>query len=289
MLWWTIQQLRSSSADTRAAAASKLGGARTQRALGPLCGALSDTDSYVRLKARESLDRMDPGWRHSSEARRAVLGLIEALQHPDEKVRWASAEALGWVGDPRAVEALDSTAHRDISPHVRRGAIWALSRFEDDRIVGLLVALLRHDQCEVAAYHLHWLNWDPPDATVRRLFRSALCYKALSVEFQCTSCFGSLGGGARPGLSSEEEMVLSGLTLKDARAAEQAAGESALYRGQICIQCMTVLCYKCQPGGVTTCPTCGQSMRGATGKSLDRLKGIAFDALREARVHDSMC
>lgn len=283
MLWWTIRQLRSSTADTRAAAASKLGYALDRRALGPLIKAISDPDSYVRLESTEALNRIDPGWRETTEARATIPHLIKALKHPDEKVRWVSAGALGEVGDPRAVEVLDATIHSDTSYHVQRMAISALHRIKDDRVVGLLVALLRHDLAEDAAYCLHRLEWKPSDDATNRLYRSAICCKALSVEYQCTSCFRALGGGVQPGFPTEEEMVLRGLTLDQAREAERTAEESALYRGQVCSPCFAVLCYQCHHGGMTDCPHCGRPMVPASGKSLRELKGLARDVLWEAR------
>jgi len=42
------------------------------------------------------------------EKKKNVKGLIKALRHEDVHVRWSAAEALGEIGDARAVEPLNS-------------------------------------------------------------------------------------------------------------------------------------------------------------------------------------
>jgi HEAT repeat protein len=56
---------------------------------------------------------------------RALEGLAAATRDPDENVRCRVAEALGNVGDTRAVAALTALLG-DASPHVRRCAATAL-------------------------------------------------------------------------------------------------------------------------------------------------------------------
>jgi HEAT repeats len=48
----------------------------------------------------------DDMWVSELEQQKDVPGLIEALEHPDEKVRIRAAEALGRVGDEQAIPAL---------------------------------------------------------------------------------------------------------------------------------------------------------------------------------------
>lgn len=55
----------------------------------------------------------------------AVPALIDALNHPDASVRCWSAEVLGWIGDPRAIEPL-KTALDDEDADVRTSIARAL-------------------------------------------------------------------------------------------------------------------------------------------------------------------
>lgn len=53
---------------------------------------------------------------------RNIDGLIRALADPDEIIRQAAAEALGSVGDERAMEPLERLKFSDSDAEVRRAA-----------------------------------------------------------------------------------------------------------------------------------------------------------------------
>lgn len=81
------------------------------------------------------------------EARRDILGLIDALGYDKDPrqaadVRYDAAEALGLIGDPRAIEPLLAVMW-DQSLNVRRIAAEAIGRFRDERTVGPLIELLK--------------------------------------------------------------------------------------------------------------------------------------------------
>ncbi len=59
---------------------------------------------------------------------RNIEGLIGALLDPEEVVRLAAAEALGSVGDERALEALERLKFSDPDTSVRRAASVAHAR-----------------------------------------------------------------------------------------------------------------------------------------------------------------
>ncbi len=74
--------------------------------------------------------------------RRAVPGLIKALQDTDENIRVASAEALGKIRDPRAVDALLACLQRTDQGWLDYAAAEALGEIGDERALGPLMTAL---------------------------------------------------------------------------------------------------------------------------------------------------
>ena len=78
------------------------------------------------------------------EAKNDLQGLMKALNYRrDDCVRWHAAEALGDMGDPRAVEPLTS-ALKDESAYLRFVTVKALGEGGDARAVELLIRALKH-------------------------------------------------------------------------------------------------------------------------------------------------
>ncbi len=73
-----------------------------------------------------------------------VEGLIDALTYNDNNVRRSAANALGKLGDPRAVEPL--IAVLDDQPLVREVTAKALGKIGDPRAVDALVQVLKDDK-----------------------------------------------------------------------------------------------------------------------------------------------
>ena len=73
--------------------------------------------------------------------RKDLQGLLKALAHKDSVVRWRAAEALGALGDSRAVEPLIA-ALKDQGSTVRSEAAKALGALKDPRAFQPLVAAL---------------------------------------------------------------------------------------------------------------------------------------------------
>jgi HEAT repeat protein len=67
---------------------------------------------------------------------------IQLLSVENEVSRWKAAEALGRIGDPRAVDELISTLWDD-DARVRLKAAWALGRIGDQRAYAPLQRLYR--------------------------------------------------------------------------------------------------------------------------------------------------
>jgi HEAT repeat protein len=76
---------------------------------------------------------------------RMVDALAVALRDPDIEVRTSAAQALGSMGDPRAVEALLQALRSDADAGVRKMAAWALGEIESPAAVGGLSQAVRSD------------------------------------------------------------------------------------------------------------------------------------------------
>ncbi len=129
-------------------------------AVEPLIAALKkDEEWYVRKTAAEALGQIGDV--------RAVEPLIVALKEGD--MRRVSAEALGKIGDTRAVEPLIATL-KDKDSDVCKAAAEALGKIGDDRAIELLIAALKTwELSRVAAIALDRLGWQPgEDETAAR-------------------------------------------------------------------------------------------------------------------------
>ena len=70
------------------------------------------------------------------------------LADPDPTLRWKGAEALGRLGDPRAVDDL-ILALQDGDRLVRKKAVWALGSIGDPRAISPLRGLYRTEGPEI--------------------------------------------------------------------------------------------------------------------------------------------
>jgi HEAT repeat protein len=141
MLWWTLQQLKSSNWETRAAAAAQLQASNQHKGVPALIKALDDENAQVRLAvinalaalahpaAAEPLATALSGLSQRAKSARAgsenaeyeamavALGrldgaavppLMHLLDSAEREVRRWAAHALGLTRDPRAVDPLVS-------------------------------------------------------------------------------------------------------------------------------------------------------------------------------------
>lgn len=129
---YLIKTLADPDASARARAARILGENREPQAIGALTAVLmDDPDMNVRQHAAAALGRIG-----------AVEPLLEALHTPNARVRQLVTQALGQLGDPRAVKPL-IVALRDSSHDVRDQAAFALNKM-GPVAVEPLIAALRH-------------------------------------------------------------------------------------------------------------------------------------------------
>jgi HEAT repeat protein/beta-lactamase regulating signal transducer with metallopeptidase domain len=118
----------------------------------------SDSDVYSDTGSDSESDSEKGAGLTSREAARAVAALIPTLRDADADVRQTAAQALGELGDPRAVEALMRALRTDPVAGVRQMAAWALGEIEDTRAVPALGEAVRGDASpdvrEMAAWAL---------------------------------------------------------------------------------------------------------------------------------------
>jgi HEAT repeat protein len=151
----------------RAAAVAALGEIGDTRAVDPLIKVLEENESWVRDTAAKALDKL--GWKPETDELRgtylistaaweslvewgepAVEPLIKALgDNGMIGVRRSVAEALGAIGDERAVEPLIETLRYEGSD-VRRSAAEALGEIGDGRAVEPLIEALEDEGYGVA-------------------------------------------------------------------------------------------------------------------------------------------
>lgn len=100
----------------------------------PLILALADREPAIHQAARGAI--LDLG-------KKAIPGLIPALQHPDHHVRWHAAQALGMSGNGRAVHVLaESLVDEDDA--VRWASANALANIDEESIPAILEVISNH-------------------------------------------------------------------------------------------------------------------------------------------------
>lgn len=146
------------TSETPRLAAIALGGIGTAQATKVLASALADEELTPRRNAAQI------GLLYGGEE--AVQTLVVSLRAPQPAARRHSAELLGYLGAPFALNGLLRAAHQDADASVRRSAVWALSQIDSPRVRPTLTEISVRD----------------PDSDVRGEAESAL--KRLSEGFQ---------------------------------------------------------------------------------------------------------
>jgi HEAT repeat protein len=109
-----------------------------RRDMSPLLASLAAQDEHVWQRAIGTLGELGT---------QAVAPALEALAHPDGRVRAGGARVLGMVGDVGDVGRVEPllAALQDPEPGVRAGAATALGKIADPRAITPLVAALDDD------------------------------------------------------------------------------------------------------------------------------------------------
>ena len=130
----------------------------------------------------------------------AVGSLIQALENEDWVVRFSAADALGKIGDARAVEPL-SRALKDENSIVRTNAAWALGGLGETRVVEPLVRALRVGHIGDAKggepptrlLIVHSIRSGHADVTAAGPFTQALNYRGWYVRIRSAEALGKIG------------------------------------------------------------------------------------------------
>ncbi len=129
-----VELLEHDDEDVRSAALVMVQYFQDPRVVGPVCKLLKDPDWWLRITACDALGELGD--------ERALPHLIEALK--DEEARWAAIDALARIGSPKALKPLSSLL-RDKRHEVRMEVVAAFGRFSDERILPMLEALEQKD------------------------------------------------------------------------------------------------------------------------------------------------
>lgn len=255
-----IVALQNSGYDMRRAAAKALGELGDARAVKRLIVALRDSDNDVRRAAVVALKQLgwqssDPVWRVLNAIERrdvagcvdegaaAVKPLIVALGDTDDDVRRAAAEALGRLGDARAIKPLVATIGR----YAREGKEMSLKR----AIANSLESILRAVNKAII-----------PEGQLQSIASLSDCHVTESRE---TNDEGAVG---------RETVVVGTISLSDlrqlaeqelARRQSKATKQAAVQAGQptptislACSNCEKKLRIAAKQAGQLPCPACQQ-------------------------------
>jgi twitching motility protein PilT len=129
-----IELLNDPDADVRGAALGVASSFDDLRIVPATINLLRDTDWWIRIAAADTLARLrDP---------RSIEPLVAALADAD--LKWSAVEALGRIGDPRALPALGKLLG-DPQPDVRIEVMQALKHFNHPNVVPALTKVATTD------------------------------------------------------------------------------------------------------------------------------------------------
>ena len=119
-----VAALGDKNVEVRGAAAVALGEYADAQAIGPLSRALADKSEFVRAQSAHALGA------NGRAARGAVSSLIRLLtSDPDYEAKRQAAWALGEIGDPTAIPALEA-ARRAPDPYLSSAALAAIEKIK---------------------------------------------------------------------------------------------------------------------------------------------------------------
>ena len=267
MLWWTLQQLKSSHAESRVKAARALGSEKQKKAVPALIESLEDEDPGVRLAVIEALGAIghpasaealvsalaNPGKSDKNAEPQcealakaimsvgvpAVKPLIQALASGEKEARRWAAAALGMIRDPEATGPLIERLE-DSRSEVRKAAAAALGEIGDSRAAAPLIKALANRDMETrraAADALGSLmSEESVDALARVVGDPAEPVQIGAIEalakiggLRAAACLRSAMSGSRRTVCEAAEAALKKMHFSPADAEERA--ELAVIRG----------------------------------------------------------
>jgi HEAT repeat protein len=270
MLWWTLQQLKSSNADVRVNSARSLGSTKQKKAVPSLIKSLQDENQQVRLAAIEALGAIG----HPASADPLISALVNApktaksgvaaecqsiaealafigsaatkpltlaLSSEDRDARRWAACALGMIKDPQAVDPLIQ-ALEDSRSEVRKAAALALGQIGDGRALKALIKALTSRDLETrraAAEALGYIGSEEGAGSLMKAVAdpgepvqlAAIRSLAKIGGLPAASCLRSAVYGTRKSVSEAAEAALKSIQFSPATAEERA--EWAVIQGNI--------------------------------------------------------
>lgn len=142
-------ELKKDLSPCRSGAIDKLEKIHDPRAIDLLIAALSDKDSFVRMKATQVLGK--------SRDIRAIEPLILRLKDDeDNSVRCAAIGSLGEIGDPSAIDAL-GVCLKDPDKTIRIYAVGALGKIHDPLVIVHMLSVISDKNKAVRLIASHYL------------------------------------------------------------------------------------------------------------------------------------
>ena len=184
--------LKDISCDVRKTAVEALGKINSSETIKPLMEALHDEDGMVRKKAIKVLMR---------KGKPAIEALLYMLNSEDYTLQYNAAEALGKIGDRKAVEYLIEALNGRRYIIVRLNAIEALGKIGDKRAVEPLINLLQDKERAVRKYAAQALGNLKAKEGVEPLVL-LLKERDVQVNSTITESLGKIGEPAKEILSS---------------------------------------------------------------------------------------
>jgi len=137
-----VKKITSKDPERRRKAIFQLAGRHDPETVKLLGLMTQDANALVRSAAVMALAKVDGG--------QVYPLVVKALEDRHWIVRWDGADALGELGDARAVAPLAKTARRDLNEDVRRAAVKALGRIGGDTVLTPLAQALGDPNISVA-------------------------------------------------------------------------------------------------------------------------------------------
>ena len=197
MLWWTLQQLKSSNAESRAKAARKLGAAKHRKAVPYLLRHLEDEEQAVRLAVIDALG--ETGHAASAEPIASALANLPKRLKSGPSKAGGGSEAAEYEALAKALSKVGSSAVKPLlrllgseDPEPRRWAAFALGLIKDPQTVDPLVRKLGDSRSEVRKSAVLALGEIGDTRAVQPLI-GALGHRDLETRRAVAEALGSLG------------------------------------------------------------------------------------------------
>jgi HEAT repeat protein/beta-lactamase regulating signal transducer with metallopeptidase domain len=155
-------------------------------------GPIKYAESFQFAQSQSQSQSQNESQAQSEANGRKVAALAVALRDADAEVRASAAQALGSLGDPRAVEALLQALRSDADAGVRKMAAWALGEIESPAAVGGLSQALRSDSSAEVRASAAWALGEIESAEAVEALGAALRDSSVEVRRNAVWALGQI-------------------------------------------------------------------------------------------------